>query len=683
MKKDLTNVDIYAIVQELQGEIVNGILDKAFLIDSQGGKELILKIHVPDEGAKEVAIGIGTYKYITLTEYNREKPKNPPSFAMLLRKYLKNTRITSVEQHNFDRIVKITFQWKDNIYKLIVELFGEGNVILLDSEDRIILPLKMERWSSREIIPKEIYKYPPQRDLTPFNLEYSIAYEIFRDKFKDDKNKKTECVRVISRIFGLAGTYAEEICYIAGVDKKTVNLSEEEIEKLYNGCREFFKRMFQDRKPHIVLKDGGYFDVSPVELIRYKDYEKKYYEKFINAVDDYFSQYIAKKVVEEVESKLQKIIKKQERILESQMETLKKYEKTAQENQIKGDLIYANYNVVDEILNALRQARERMDWAEIKKIIKENRDNPLLSKIVSIREKSGEVVLRLSADYGEGVIERDIVLDIRKNAFENAEEYYSRSKKFKSKMEGVKKAIELSREKLERLKREGELEQKLIKEMEKKSLVKKKRKKRKWYEKFKWTVIEGYLILAGKDATTNEILIKRYTDDKDIVFHTLMEGAPFTVIKMDRDIGELEEEKRERLLWETARFAASHSRAWKLGLGNTDVYWVRPEQISKTAESGEYLKKGAFMIRGRRNFIRSVPLGLCIGILEYEGEKKLTTAPPETAKNFEKYVMIKPARRKKGELIKELKEIFKDYDVDDEDILRVLPPGESDIVREH
>ncbi|HID47117.1 MAG TPA: DUF814 domain-containing protein, partial [Methanococcaceae archaeon] len=265
--------------------------------------------------------------------------------------------------------------------------------------------------------------------------------------------------------------------------------------------------------------------------------------------------------------------------------------------------------------------------------------------------------------------------------FENAEEYYSRSKKFKSKMEGVKKAIEMSREKLERLKREEEIEQELMREMEKKTLVKKKRKKRKWYEKFKWTVIEGYLILAGKDATTNEILIKKYTDSRDIVLHTQMEGAPFTVIKMDRDIEELEGGKRERLLMETAKFAASHSKAWKLGLGSTDVYWVRPEQISKTAESGEYLKKGAFMVRGRRNFIRGVPLGLGIGILEYEGEKKLTTAPPGSVKNFEKYVMLKPAKRKKGELIKELKGIFKDYHIDDEDVLRVLPPGESDIVR--
>jgi hypothetical protein len=44
-------------------------------------------------------------------------------------------------------------------------------------------------------------------------------------------------------------------------------------------------------------------------------------------------------------------------------------------------------------------------------------------------------------------------------------------------------------------------------------------------------------------------------------------------------------------------------------------------------------------------------------------------------------VLIKPAKKKKGELIKELKKEFEEYKVDDEDILKVLPPGESDIKR--
>ena len=679
MKTELTNIDIYVAVKELQ-KIINGKLDKAFLVDSQDGKELILKLHIPEIGTREVVIGTGKYKYITLTEYPREKPKNPPSFAMLLRKHLKNIKITSIEQHNFDRIVKFTFQWGEKIYKLVVELFGEGNVILLDNEDRIILPLKIEKWSTRRIVPKEIYKFPPQKDLTPFNLEYAVAYDIFKDEFKKDENKNTECVRIISRTFGLAGIYAEEICEIAGVDKKITNPSDEEIKNLFDGTKTFFNKVFNEKKPQIVLKNGEYHDITPIELAKYGDYDKKYYEEFLNAMDDYFSQFILKKEIKKEETKLQKMVKKQERILNNQIESLKKYEKQAEENQIKGDLIYANYTLVDEIITTLKSAREKMDWKAIKKIVKENKDNPVLSKIVSIDEKNGEITLKLSADYGNGLIEKNVSLDIRKNAFENADNYYSKSKKFKSKIEGVKTAIELSKEKLEKLKKKEEIEMESLKEREEKTMEKKERKKRKWYEKFKWTVIGNHLIIAGKDATTNEMLIKRYTEKDDVVFHTLMEGAPFTVIKMNgKNIDELDENEREFLLNETAKFAVSHSKAWRLGLGSADVYWVKPEQISKTAESGEYLKKGAFVIRGKRNFIRSMPLELGIGIVEYDNEEKLTTAPPETLKNFKKYILLKPAKKKKGELIKELKKEFKEYGVDDEDILRVLPPGESDI----
>ncbi|MDK2986866.1 ribosome rescue protein RqcH [Methanothermococcus thermolithotrophicus] len=676
MKTEMTNIDIHAAVKELQ-KVVNGKLDKAFLIDSQDGKELILKVHIPEVGTREIAIGIGKYKYITMTEYEREKPKNPPSFAMLLRKYLNNIKITKIEQHNFDRIVIFTFQWGETLYRLIVELFGEGNVIILDKEDRIILPLKIERWSTRRIVPKEIYKFPPQRDLNPFNLEYSIAYELFKDEFQKEENKDTECVRVVSRIFGLAGVYAEEICETAEVDKKTVNPSEEEIKKLFEGTKAFFNKVFNEKKPHIILKDGNYHDISPIELKKYEDlppnYEKKYYEEFLNALDDYYSGFVIKKEIKKEESKLQKMVKKQERILQNQIESLKKYEKQVEESQIKGDLIYANYSLVDEILNTLKSAREKMDWEDIKKIIKENKEHPILSKVVSINEKNGEIVLKLSADYENKHIEKNVSLDIRKNAFENADVYYSKSKKFKNKIKGVKIAITLSEEKLNKLKKKEETEMETLKEKEE-SIKKKERKQRKWYEKFKWTVINGYLVIAGKDATTNETLVKRYLEKDDVVFHTLMEGAPFTAIKTEG------KEVDEDTLQEVAKFAVSHSKAWKLGLGSADVYWVKPEQISKTAESGEYLKKGAFVIRGKRNFIRSVPLELGIGIVEYGGEEKLTTAPQNTLKNsFKKWVLLKPFKKKKGELVKELKKEFKEYNVDDEDILRVLPPGESNI----
>ncbi|AEK20060.1 ribosome rescue protein RqcH [Methanococcus maripaludis] len=677
MKTEMTNVDISAAVSELQ-KVINGKLDKAFLVNNQDGKELILKVHIPEIGSREIAIGLGKYKYITLTEYEREKPRNPPSFVMLLRKHLKNIKITSVAQHNFDRIVIFNFEWNELKYKLIIELFGDGNAILLDSEDKIILPLKIERWSTRKIVPKELYKFPPQKDLDPKNLDYSLAKKLFIEEFEKEENKDTEVVRIISRTFGLAGVYSEEICLNSEIDKNLKNPKNEEIEKLFEGSQSFFKKVFGELKPKSTLKNGEFVNIDPIDLKIHenlKENEIKHYESFLTALDEYFSRFIMKKEIKQAESKLQKLVKKQERILKSQLDTKDKYEKQSISNHKRGDLIYANYSLVDEIVSTIKDAREKMDWNGIKNVIKENKTHPILSKIINVNEKNAELTLKLSADYGNGLIEDSVPVDLRKNAFENADIVYQKSKKFKNKVQGVIEALKISEKKLAELKEKEKLDSEVFKEKEEK-IKKKERKVLKWYEKLKWTVIGGYLIVAGKDATTNEMLIKRYVEKNDIVFHTLMEGAPFTIIRTEGS----EEIPDENIMFEVAKFAASHSRAWKLGIGSADVYWVRPDQISKTAESGEYLKKGAFVIRGKRNFIRSAALELGIGIINYDGKLRLTTAPESVAKeNFEKCILLKPGKLKKSDLVKELLKEFSDFEVDDEDILRALPPGETEI----
>ncbi|ADC69337.1 Fibronectin-binding A domain protein [Methanocaldococcus sp. FS406-22] len=670
MKSEITNVDVCCVVDELQN-LINGRLDKAFLIDNEQNRELILKIHVPEGGSRELVISIGRYKYITLTNYEREKPKLPPSFAMLLRKYLKNAKLIKIEQVNFDRIVIFHFETRDGIYKLVAELFGDGNIIFLNNEDIIIAPLRVERWSSRNIIPREKYKFPPQKPLNPYNLEFSIAYEVFKDYFLN--NKGVECVRLISRVFGIGGLYAEEICERAEIDKKKKELSEEEIKKLFEASKNLFNEIFNNRKPQIVLKDNEYFDVVPIDLKKYDGLEKKYYNSFLEAVDDYFAKFLVKVEVKKEKSKFEREIERQENILKRQLGTLKKYKEDAEKNQIKGDLIYANYQIVEELLNAIRQAREKMDWARIKKIIRENKEHPILGLIENINENVGEIVVRLKSEVDDNVIEERVSLDIRKNAFENAESYYEKAKKLRNKIEGIENAIELTKKKIDELKKKGEEE---LKEKESIQMKKKVRKERKWYEKFKWTVINGFLVIAGKDAITNEIIIKKYTDKDDIVFHADIQGAPFTVIKTyGREVD-------EETLEEVAKFSVSHSRAWKLGYGAIDTYWVKPEQISKTAESGEYLKRGAFVIRGERHYYRNTPLELGIGVIEYDGDIKITTAPPKTLqKSFIKWVILKPSNKEKGKVVKELKEIFKDYGVDDEDILRVLPPGGCEVVK--
>ena len=129
------------------------------------------------------------------------------------------------------------------------------------------------------------------------------------------------------------------------------------------------------------------------------------------------------------------------------------------------------------------------------------------------------------------------------------------------------------------------------------------RENKEWYEKFRWfTSSDGFLVVAGKDTVSNEVLVKKYTSQEDAVFHAEISGAPFAVVKAEgKTIS-------EQTLHEAGEFAASFSRAWRENAGSADVYWVKLDQLSKSGPSGESVPHGAFAVVGKRNWTRSVPL---------------------------------------------------------------------------
>jgi len=70
----------------------------------------------------------------------------------------------------------------------------------------------------------------------------------------------------------------------------------------------------------------------------------------------------------------------------------------------------------------------------------------------------------------------------------------------------------------------------------------------------------------------------------------------------------------EETLREVAQFAVSYSSDWKDGRGAGDAYMVEPDQVSKTPESGEYIEKGSFVIRGDRTYFEDVPCRIAVGV---------------------------------------------------------------------
>ncbi len=248
-----------------------------------------------------------------------------------------------------------------------------------------------------------------------------------------------------------------------------------------------------------------------------------------------------------------------------------------------------------------------------------------------------------------------IEFDLKKSVDENAGKYFDLAKKNKKKLEGAIAALRESRKKLSSLEAQ---EEKFLAEEEKKEA--KRMRKKEWYEKFHWFISsEGFLCFGGKDATSNEIVVKKHVEKNDLVFHTEAPGSPFFVVRNGQEAG-------DATLRECAQAVACYSKGWKQGFGTMDVFYVRPEQVTKEAKAGEYVPKGAFMVYGDRQFMRP-RLEYAIGLVE-----EIISGPiGAVSVRTKNYVVVVPGREKKSALAKRIKSKLKGGDVDD--IVRFLP----------
>jgi predicted ribosome quality control (RQC) complex YloA/Tae2 family protein len=243
----------------------------------------------------------------------------------------------------------------------------------------------------------------------------------------------------------------------------------------------------------------------------------------------------------------------------------------------------------------------------------------------------------------------EVVIDVSKSIEQNAGIYFDKAKKLKKKIPGIQKTIESSKIKLSTVK---------LPEKKEKTI-----KKKEWYDKFRWFMSsDDFLIVGGRDSTTNEIAVKKYMEKSDVVFHTELPGSPFVIIKNpeNKDIP-------ESTIVQAAEFCASFSKSWKSGRGTAEVYHVTPEQLSKEAPAGMAgLAKGMFMVYGKRNYIDA---RLNIAICNFDG--KIMSGPIEAIKSHsEKFVEILPGTDKLSDVAKKAQKII-GGDLDE--IIRALP----------
>ena len=265
-----------------------------------------------------------------------------------------------------------------------------------------------------------------------------------------------------------------------------------------------------------------------------------------------------------------------------------------------------------------------------------------------------------------------LTLDITKTLEQNAANYFEKAKKAKRKIEGAEGMLERAKAKLKVLVENELKEESPPEEIEEAQNRREKKAQEQWYEKFRWFVSsEDFLVVGGRDATTNEIVIKKHTDNNDVVFHTDMAGSPFFVVKSaGKTPGEL-------TLQEVTNAVFTFSRAAKLGLAAAGVFWVTPAQVSKQPNQGEFLPKGAFMIRGKTNYL-SPSFDLAIGLNE---DGKIMAGPRAAVKKHceKQLVLERDEGAKPSDTAKRIRHIL-GGDLDT--IIRCLPSCGASIQKE-
>ncbi|WP_435063733.1 ribosome rescue protein RqcH [Halobaculum sp. EA56] len=697
-KTEMTSVDLAALVGELS-RYEGAKVDKVYLY----GDDLVrFKLRDYDRGRVELLVETGDVKrcHVADPAHVPDAPGRPPEFAKTLRSRLAGGELAAVEQYEFDRILSFDFERPDGNTRVVAELFGEGNVAVLDETGEVQRSLETVRLKSRTVAPGSQYEYPQSR-INPFDVDF----EAFAARMEDSD---TDVVRTLATQLNMGGLYAEEFCTRAGVEKALdiADAGEAEYRAVYDAIGRMGERLRSgDLDPRVYLEDGAVVDVTPLPLEERAGLESEAFDDFNAALDEYFRRLDLTEDEEADDSPdFEAEIAKKQRIIDQQEGAIEDFEERAEAEREKAEAVYAHYDLVADVLSTIQRAREEgRSWEEIDETFLEGADRGI-PEAEAVRGVDGsEATVDVDLD---GTV---VTLDATTGPEKNADRLYKEAKRIEGKKEGALEAIENTREELEAVRErkaeweaadgdpaeeEEEPEDGEGADAEDVDWLSRPsvpvRQHDHWYDRFRWfETSDGFLVIGGRNADQNEELVKNYMEGDDLFCHAQAHGGPVTLIKATdpseaaRDVT-IPESSRE----EAARFAVSYSSVWKDGRGAGDAYVVTPDQVSKTPESGEYIEKGGFVIRGERDYYRDVPAEVAVGV-QTEPETRVIGGPPSAIEpRAETTVRLTPGQFAQNDAAMKCYRILKDRFADQSFVRKVasadriqefLPPGESDV----
>ena len=550
-------------------------------------------------------------------------------------------------QLGVDRVVDLQFGSGDAAYHVIVEFYAKGNIVLTDFEYTTLMVLRsFVVDDSVKVAVNSVYDTSYARQYAETS-EDDLRAALAPREYGDGKAKPLTLKAALNNALFYGADLVEHAILKAGlaVSRKPANepLTDAELGQLHASLRACetlldggVDRAYVLTKPAPAAEaaaaakaagvdskaggDGGdervYVEFTPFVLAQHEGHMDQALEfaTYSEAVDEFFSKVETQRLEQKRTAQQTAALKKMAAVRRNQEQHVDQLAIAQEEANAKAVLIEYNTVEVDAITNIVRSAlASGVDWNELDRLIKAQKKagDPLALMIHRLQLEENRVHLLLSNNLDDADEEAltapvaVVAIDIDLSAYANARSYYDRKKKTAEKHGKAMSASEVA------IKRASKMVEDAAKVAETTTAIRKIRKTY-WFEKFNWFITsENYLVISGKDAQQNELVVKRYLNKGDVFVHASAHGAAATVVKnaagADVPISPLS-------LAQAGEFAVCRSSAWdaKITVG---AFWVHHHQVSKTAPTGEYLPTGSFMIRGKKNFLPPTQLTLGFGIL--------------------------------------------------------------------
>jgi len=564
----------------------------------------------------------------------------PNRLLKRLRSDLLRLKLKKIEQIGAERIAYFTFEGFGKEFVLVGEFFGDGNILLCNNEMKILALQHSIDVRHRKLSVGLEYVQPPSSGLDIFNLKES--------DFDELKTTDIIAAKWFGRTLGLPKKYVEAVFELSEIDGKKIGnlLTGGQIKKIFDTVKKIVSDVVLGNHNAIIVRNEK-TEVLPLKLGKLEG-DITQANSFIEGLDTVFTENIIEKGKSVQSSGSDKKIKE----LQTQISEQEKAIETVKERSKN----------ITNVANSLFE---------------------MVSKgIISIQDSAAQEILathnaKLVSEKGISLIivqDEKIKINTQSPLQSIASVLFNEAKKQSGAISSIQAIKEKTEKKLEKFQSKTEAEKDLF--------VVTEIRKKNWYERYRWFfTTDGYLTIGGRDAASNSAVIRKHLDKNDKIFHGDIFGSPFFILKDA-------ENAPDTSMNEIAHATVCFSRAWREGMYGVNAYWVHPEQVKKSAPSGEFLPKGSFTIEGQRNFIKSETLRLAVGIMPIDDDYVLTCGPPEPIKkNSLCYAIIEPhglemvecAKKIRIEFSKLFEDITRKINIDE--FVRALPAGKSQIIK--